>query len=310
MKLIQWRRGETTGLALLFGTGLIGGKIARELDRHAIEARDMPYDWSDRGQRTQERREILTAVSAVAPPGRVSVIWAAGRSGFGSSSQEMDAETLLLEELLQLANALAERLPEASHAFHLVSSSGGLFEGQRSCGADARPAPLRPYGDGKLAQENALIALAPKIHRRIYRPSSVYGFSRRGRAGLIPTLMVNTLKGRPSFIMGDLATLRDYVLAEDVGNFIASHVLSPGRNRMEVNLLAQARPASIFEVMRLVERSLGQRLILRVDAHPENARHMSFLPGATPRDWRPTALSVGISMTARLLRQHLATHDI
>jgi UDP-glucose 4-epimerase len=188
---------------------------------------------------------------------------------------------------------------------HLVSSAGGLFEGRTACTGADRPVPLRPYGEGKLAQEAALAGLPAEIGWRIYRPSSIYGHVAGGRAGLIPTLMINAMQGRTSRVFGGLSTLRDYVLADDVGRHIAGRVLADKAAAQPVEVLALARPATIFEIIRLVERAVGRGLNLQIDPHPSNARDISFLPAACPADWQPTPLSSGVRLVAQTLRTAL-----
>ena len=143
------------------------------------------------------------------------------------------------------------------------------------------------------------------IARTIYRPSSVYGYTPTGRAGLISTLIANQLQGRVSRILGQMTTLRDYVLADDIGQFITRRVHDPKAPSGDTACLALCRPAAISEVIHLVERALGRRLMLEIDARPSNARHMSFLPSASPADWSPTPLPVGIARTTTAAQRAL-----
>ena len=216
----------------------------------------------------------------------------------------MAREASLLEEVLDLAEMAGRRAPRARRAVHLVSSAGGLFEGQLFCDAESAPAPLRPYGEGKLRQEALARACGGAARVHVYRPSSVYGASPSGRVGLVTALIGDALRGRTTRIVGRPDTLRDYVHAGDVGRFIARAVMGaePGAG-CETHLLAQGRPAAMSEVIAHVERVLGLCPSLRFDPAPGNARHMSFRRSALPAGWRQVDLATGIALVAHQLRQ-------
>ncbi len=310
VRLLRWPgagapdvAGQGPGVALVFGAGLIGQAVCAELVR-ATGAEDtaLPYDWAESGARMRQGRAAIDQALAVAGPVReIAVLWAAGKSGFTSDATEMAEEAARHEEVLALARALQARAGPARITLHHVSSAGGLFEGCRAVGPDDAPKPLRPYGLGKLAQERGLPSLP---RHRIYRATSVYGYAPGGRAGLVPTLISNALTGTPSHIEGALTTLRDYVLVDDVARFIAARMRAPGQGAAATYLLAQFRPASIFEIVRMIEQAVGRPLDLRVDHRPANARHISFLPAAAPAGWRATDLTVGIARVQARVRAH------
>jgi len=288
-------------LILLFGIGLIGGALERELRvRFKARATDLPYDWNDPDLRRQQRTTILASAGDAE---RIVVVWTGGRSGFGSTEAEMRQEAAVVGELI----GLAERLqPGRTVDFHMLSSAGGLFEGQTHCSSASRSRPLRPYGAGKLAQEAALARASALDRRCIYRPSSVYGAGRSRRAGLITTLIANALSGRTTRISGNLNTLRDYVLADDIGRYMARTIMERAGPAEQVLLLASGRPASIFEVIERVRERVERPLLLQLDAHPSNVRDMSFLPSALPAGWRAASLVSGISQTVALIRSSRA----
>ena len=167
---------------LLFGVGLIGSAVLATLERGARALRTVPYDWTDAASRRRARPEIASCLSPEART--VSVVWTGGRSGFGSDRDDMARETSLLQEVLELADMVRGRAPRARHAIHVMSSAGGLFEGQTFCDAGSTPVPLRPYGEGKLDQERLARAREGEAGVHIFRPSSVYGVSPSGRVRL------------------------------------------------------------------------------------------------------------------------------
>jgi nucleoside-diphosphate-sugar epimerase len=182
----------------------------------------------------------------------------------------------------------------------MMSSAGGLFEGQRLVDRNSEPRPVRPYGRAKLSQEQRAPCLPAGISCSIYRPSSVYGHNRRGgRSGLIAALIDGAKTHQTSHIFGNINTLRDYVMAGDIGAFVAARV--SGNHEPGEFLLASGKPATIGEVIHIVERATARRLYVRFEHLASNADHMSFIPAALPEKWIPTDLETGIRLTASQL---------
>jgi nucleoside-diphosphate-sugar epimerase len=308
MKLLRWTGpGGSRHAAALFGVGLLGGAIEEALRGEAqADTAVMPYDWGDAAARAAQLLDIERAILDGAEPEgprSIDLIWAGGRSGFGSSVDDMQTEEAIFAQILAFGATLEARAPDAAHGFHMISSAGGLFEGVSHCGADTPPRPLRPYGSGKLRQEALVHASGGKALRRIYRPSSVYGFRPGGRLGLVTALASNALTGRTTRIVGSPHTIRDYVSTEDIGHFVAQEALrrSPGADL--TFLLASGRPAAMCEMIALVEQAVQARTLLQYDPNPSNALNMSFRPSALPRRWRPTALETGIRRTVSQVRR-------
>ncbi|MEO1362186.1 MAG: NAD-dependent epimerase/dehydratase family protein [Pseudomonadota bacterium] len=313
MKLVCWTEAipARRHMVFLFGSGLIGAAIQQALIRNAPDAQKelFPYDWNDPVVRSQQTDDLLAAATTWARasgsrdiPLQCDVIWAAGRGGFASDSAQMQVETDLFSEVLDLARTLEARFSDAEHGQHLFSSAGGLFEGQNFISATSQPNPLRPYGEGKLAQEALLQAGGGHTRSRIYRPSSVYGASPGARLGLIGTLIVNGLAGRTTSIFGRPDTLRDYVFADDIGRFVQHQISAPEPEPAKTFLLASGRPSPMFEIIARVEDILQSPLLLRYDTSPTNALHMSFRPATQPSGWRQTAQETGIRLTEQRLR--------
>lgn len=156
-------------------------------------------------------------------------------------------------------------------------------------------------------QEQALAGAGMLDRRYVYRPSSVYGTTRTKRVGLVTALVSNGLSGRTTRISGNPNTLRDYVLADDIGHYIARQIAHPANApTMQTLLLARGRSASVFEVIERVRERVERPLLLQFDPHPSNTRDMSFLPSALPRDWQATSLVAGISRVATMARSGIA----
>ncbi|RCW81070.1 NAD-dependent epimerase/dehydratase family protein [Paracoccus lutimaris] len=301
MKLLRVG-GQAELIVLLFGLGLIGGAVDRALRlRFQAEARDFPYDWQDASLQQAQRAAIRAALPAKT---RVAMVWTGGQSGFGSSDADMGQETATIAELIAMAEDLRHERPVD---FHMMSSAGGLFESQTHCSEHSLPLPLRPYGTGKLMQEARLEQAASLDRRHVYRPSSVYGVTRSKRVGLVTALISNAMQGKTTRIFGNPNTLRDYVLSDDIGHYMARRIVDPDpAPRAATFLLASGRSASVFEVIERIRERIERPLLLQFDPHPSNVRDMSFLPSALPPDWQPTSLASGISRIITFLRSGLA----
>jgi UDP-glucose 4-epimerase len=280
-------------VAALFGLGLIGGRVAEALRAHGyVGTASLPFAWGAAGERGRERADIERLLDAL--PGRLDVVWSAGAGGFGMGESAADREYTDFSDVLGLVRTLAGRRAPGTVRFHLLSSAGGLFEGQRNVAMHTAPAPKRTYGVLKLRQEK-LLAGAGELVRIVYRPSSVYGLAGSGRRmGLIPTLLANGARYRVSTIYGAPDTLRDYVSVQDTAQFLARQVeAEQGGSRTMI--LASARPTSLSEVLCAVETTLKRKIFIayRGDASC-NTAHITFSRRTWPRDWRPEDLETGI----------------
>lgn len=297
---------------VVFGVGLVGGAIAGALCRQQeAVARVLPLSWSSPVLRRSELAGLMQLLNdRRTPAARIDLVWAAGRAGFGDSRADLALETGALDDILAWGRTLKASDARPRLTVHLISSAGGLFEGQRHVDTASVPRPLRPYGEAKLAQEKSLEALRPQMTAHVYRPSSVYGFGVRGaRAGLLNTLVENSKLGRTTRIFGGLDTLRDYVLSTDVGTFIARKITMP-EETSQTFLLASGKPTSIFEMIRLVREVIGQPLKIKLDVQPSHDHHISFRPGGLPSGWRPTDLETGIRFVTRSLSQRFVSKTL
>jgi nucleoside-diphosphate-sugar epimerase len=292
---------RTHHVVALFGLGVIGTEIFQALSRdHSLRYTSLPLTWS--GSEDLVRQEMKAVTDTIHEYAHgdattyIDVVWAAGRAGFGSSAEVLAGEDMPFREALALARHLDLTETNAHLRFHLLSSAGGLFEGRRHVGAHSEPVPTRPYSDAKLAQERAIATqLPPSVTHNIYRLSSVYGYrTQTGRVGVVVALLKAGLQNKTATIYGLHETMRDYVLADDIGDFIARRIGDETRESRQF-ILASGRPTSLGEIIFLIEKVLGRRLLLYFQAGNDNVQHNTFLPSALPADWRPTSLEVGIS---------------
>ena len=297
---------------LLFGHGLIGREIlfALRLGPFYLTERHHPFSWAEPELWSDELAEIYSSCRPSSgtedTPRRIDIVWAAGRAGFGGTEAHLADELDAYRRVLDLANRLSNSEPPVQVVFHLISSAGGLFEGQRLVDVDTVPAPRRPYGSAKLAQEQALSAQG-RIASHIYRPSSVYGFNdRSNRVGLISALISNGFRQRVSRIFGSYQTIRDYVYAADIGRYVAGQVFGDAAIVSRTHFLVSGKPSSILELLQFAKIATGRQLYLQLDPYPSNADNITFARNVMPLQWQPTDLGTGLQATARKIAVNLA----
>lgn len=288
----------------LFGSGLVGGAIVRELvSADWRVAADFPFAWDAPDQQAAQLEAISAALAENTDNGtRLDIVWSAGRAGFGADAATLAREHATFELAVSVLSDVAAAHFTGRARFHLMSSAGGLFEGQTQVARTTLPKPLRPYGDAKLHQEAAVAALGAMASTHIYRPSSVYGYAPGARAGLVSMLLTNALEGRVTNVFGNPNTVRDYIFTDDIARFIANRISARGSGHSTIETLASGKPTSMIEMIEAVRRLTKRHVYLQYDPRPSNALHMSFIPDALPADLKITPLQVGLSKTYNRIR--------
>jgi nucleoside-diphosphate-sugar epimerase len=282
----------------IFGVGLLGSAIARSVRlRSDVREVPFPFHWSDREKQASDLETIELAVAErLDEYTSLSVVWSAGRAGFSSTSREVDDELRSFRSLLRLTERLSSRIAPGRAHFVLLSSAGGLFEGQRQVDANSNPMPRRPYGTLKWEQEQILGAAASGLRKLILRISSVYGHIQSGhRSGLIQTLVANGIRRKVTTIVGTMTTLRDFVWVDDVANFAASRILDETpRPTPSTELLASGRPSSVFEIRNIVESRLRSPVFVSYVPGGSNSDDITFSRAALPNGWFPSDLRTNV----------------
>jgi nucleoside-diphosphate-sugar epimerase len=301
VQILSSKSKSSTGghLVIMFGLGMIGSAIRDSLldfEYHLMARID--FDWQDVQQRDSDFSLIETSCLACSPPpDRISVVWSAGKGAFRSTQDELSRENIPFMDTVDFVLKLKKALDSARFDFHYISSAGGLFEGQRVINDKSIPAPVRPYGRLKLAQEQVLRNSFGKNEIAFYRPSSVYGpMVQKTQQGLINNLVSNGRNRRVTVLDAHVMALRDYVFSGDIGNFVAKRIRS-GNTEVDgspVHFLVSSRCSSIFEVVQKIERTLKLNLQFRYDESFGNNSNITFSDSVLPPGWSPSTLDVGI----------------
>ena len=224
----------------------------------------------------------------------LDILWSAGKCGFSATEDDAINEFACFEKVLKCIINIKLPVSNLTVTVHLISSAGGIFEGLRQNQLELKPAPLRPYGDLKLKQEQFVLSLPSYIHKKIYRPSSVYGFiNLKQRMGLIPTLIYNGLSHRVSTIFGEFSTLRDYIFCLDIGRFVGDKIINPGQELENFYLIASSKPSSIGEVQKAIEDTIGRKIYINFVKFRNNRRDICFYKNQIPKDLNPLYIRTG-----------------
>jgi len=292
---------------LQIGFGLIGSAVydRLRLSEGFYHHSSLAVPWEDQTESIAAVRQILTELKSMFPvdrdaPKELTILWSAGRTSFASSEVKCKAE---LATYTQIVRALSQELPIENWQvrFVLCSSAGGVYEGIGQIKDLEKVSPCRPYGVQKLAQEQVLqeIWSSRGASFLILRVSSVYGSLVSGhRKGLIDNLICNTRRHLPTNIFGQPDTLCDFVFAGDVADQIARSLQD--FPKFDVQILASGKPASIFAVIKMVERQLGRKPYVSFTSEHSLANHIVYPPAMIESTFKSTSLSIGV---AKILMQ-------
>lgn len=146
----------------------------------------------------------------------------------------------------------------------VFASTGGAVYGDvgpEPASEQTAPAPISPYGIGKLAVEGFLryfrdVTGLDTIALRISNP---YGPRQRAdrEQGLIPILLRRLAAGEPVLVYDDGSMVRDYVFAPDVARQVAR--LADADHAHAVYNVGSGEPHSVAEVLALAEAVAGRR---------------------------------------------------
>ena len=289
---------------LLLGSGLVGSSIAKSLLAKGwnIE-KHIAIDWIDHKTRGEQINAIFNIVhSAVEFKAHIDVIWAAGNSRFNGEQSIFDREWAAFSDILNLTTNLSDTSKSNHLTFHYVSSAGGLFDGMMMVKNSDNPDPQNCYGFSKLKQEQAVLSLPQAVRTQIYRPSSIYGYARNGKVGLITMLILDALDGKVTKISSDPTTARDFIFADDVGDFVSEYV-SDDSALSQIHTLASGRTTSILEAIELVRKALPVPLNIQFNPKPAQPINNSYSASALPENFKPTPIDVGIEKAIRQIHE-------
>lgn len=285
---------------VVIGVGLIGGAVCEAVARlpglRQARTADVPFDWNGAQGVTTAIKSAEQWLGESTEVKRVRVMWCAGRGGFASTAAALRPELDAFLAVIAWAESLMERY---TVELHMLSSAGGLHEGQVRVDRSEPAETLRPYAQLKLSQERALEqSRLPAAAKYAYRASSVYGVPKgKRRLGMIPTLVLNALRRKPTTITALSSTLRDYVSAHDVGAYVAAESKPAG-----ISYLVMGYPTSIFSLQLAVERFMQRSVPVVFTLSKDNAKPITFSPRLKPLGWRPSSIESNLARIANAVQ--------
>jgi nucleoside-diphosphate-sugar epimerase len=286
-------------IIFIFGVGLVGSAIVKSLTLfEKFDVKKQKSDWNILDNFQSQLNDLSNTLDFHSLK-RIDWVWSAGKAGFAASDNEVDTEFLFYRVFLEQISELEEQFDiKEKSLIHLVSSAGGLFEGQRVISKDNKPKPKRPYGQLKFKQENLLLDMFYN-RCRIYRPSSIFGFYEKGqRVGLITNLIINTLRSKVTSIYGKIDTQRDYVWVGDVANFIARKIWfdlhSKEDSSNQIHFLVSAKPTTIFEIIHTIQTITNLKVLQKFDKTFSNSDQIIFSRGIVSDGWCSSSLNTCI----------------
>lgn len=284
-----------------FGLGLVGKGIYKYLSPYIVDEENITLQWNTNSIESEFRLINEHLKTDTFKYEQVHIIWSAGKGGFNMIEEETNLEFDYFEKCLELIEKLTiEKNLNCPNSIHLLSSAGGIFESQVFVNSNSSPLPLRPYGKLKLRMEDYLLNKTQFNYKYIYRLSSVYSKSNfKDRKGLIAVLIQNSLMGKTTNIFGNESTLRNYVLDEDIGRFIAEKIQSsssPGPDRESIMHLIDNKHYSIFEIKNFIEWSVKRKILIRYTKNRNNSKHITFSHNLRPKAFSTSNLCTNITV--------------
>ncbi len=247
-----------------------GGLLGSALVRHAGRVyQPGPVPWHDPYQAQETLRFQARGLEAAAQGGPWRVIWAAGAATTSTPRAIALTEVLPLQGLLQ---GLRSALPRGPGVLFLTSSAGGVYAGAASppFTTITPPAPLSPYGELKLAQEQAAVsALGDVLPLVLGRVSNLYGPGQNLNKlqGLISHLARAAITRQPVNIFVPLDTTRDYILADDAAFAIVRCIDKERAPGPYCEIIATGRGTTIGQLIRTMNEITKRKVPVALGTH-------------------------------------------
>lgn len=288
MKLLQ----KHNHAVLIFGLGLVGRGIFNQLNKDFDVVAGGKLEWGSI-EKCQDSVETLCKEMLSPETRNIDIIWSAGNTLFSVDAVRAKADLEFFRTLTNsLGKSLNSYLPKARKRYVLISSAGGLFEGQTGIKSGAVPRPIRPYGELKLSQEVFIKNQMWIDEYSLVRLSSVYSITNlNSRMGLVPIMMTKAIRQEVLTVYGSEMTLRDYVLDQDVGRYIAKII----RGALpEMVFIVDGKPYSILELKNMVEAITRKKVYLNYTLSTSNAANNSYSNTIRASGFEPTDMASNI----------------
>lgn len=272
---------------VVVGLGLIGRSIQQYINLFGqqVNATKIQFSWAS----SSEIIDAIIHLYVESKREKLALIWSAGRGGFAADDNEMKKEYDIFSEVISsLAKKHGDNL-----SINMLSSAGGIYEGNDNIANISDVAPIRPYGIWKLKQETLIESL--NVPARFYRISSAYGYiNASSRLGLINNLINATFANKNALIYASPYTLRDYIFTQDIARFVVENVVGDGE--LGPKILASGRSVSVNMLISLIAQLLRKRVKVSYSPTNANSRDIVFQSRLLPECLSITSMEESIRM--------------
>jgi len=285
---------------LHFGIGLVGNAIKNSIFRlqQPYVIHHIPFSWNQQAEVLRCLEHVFEKTTQLIDDDQTQlhIIWSAGKCGFGSTAEETQEEQQLFCAITDSMDTYVQTLPTRRTYFYLMSSAGGLYENQSYVDIHSLPAPQSPYGFLKFEQEKHIL-MKQNMKTKIFRISSVYSrYLPKGRKGLIAVMVNNCIQNKVSTIFGSANTLRDYILDEDIGDYVAKCIFAPNDHTSHIQFLIAGQPSSILKIKKYIEVVSKKKSYVNYTLIKSNASNICFSPKLVPTGFHPSSLYLNLRL--------------
>jgi len=243
---------------LIFGQGgLIGSCVSESLNR--MGASVFPKEeihWNSYVRAVDQiEKSVFKFFVKLDPEDHWSILWLAGKGGFGVSKEQLDQDVLLFENFL---GSVAKHI--VGTGVVVLASSAGAVYNSNECNTINELSPVcssSDYGRAKLVQEKQIETFGHKhgCQVLIARISTVYGpgADDSNGYGLINKICRSIVRHEPIDVYVPLETSRNYVYSSDVGEIICRFLFNVFERSDIVSIRNVVSPVSTSVAMVLAE---------------------------------------------------------
>ncbi|NMM25018.1 MAG: NAD-dependent epimerase/dehydratase family protein [Phycicoccus sp.] len=218
----------TPRATLVIGSrGLLGRSVSAAIDRRTPgRLLVQTVCWAEDDVAGGDLVGGLDRLLAVVDGGPWSIVWCAGVGVTSTRPTDLKREVDVLRRFLTTVADRAKRADTGPGMIFYASSAGAVYAGSQDppFTEASVPRPLAPYGEAKLAAEQALreICVPAGVSILVGRISNVYGPGQdvRKPQGLITQLCRAHVNGQPTSVYVSLDTLRDYLYVADCADMV------------------------------------------------------------------------------------------
>jgi UDP-glucose 4-epimerase len=253
----------TVAAWIVGGTGQLGSALLRTIaTQPGVVIQHRQIRWADPQESLQDLADGLAAW--VSTPGATSLrlYWAAGSAVTSTTSTATGREVAVFTAFVAILRTALADLPTAIRvSVFFTSSAGGVYSGSNEAppySEVSKTVAISPYGEAKLAMEQAVSVLAQETHCRVLigRVSTLYSSGQRinKAQGFVSQLCLSYILRRPISVYVPLDTIRDYIHADDAAMVIEAAMVRLERSGTDgskavVKNIASHSPTTLGEVI-------------------------------------------------------------